>query len=159
MIPEEVVNQFWKIIEDNPAASVDDIYDLLADAGMPDNVADRCYKLAQVAWGRAFLDGLGIDFSDDYLCLNGNGDLIESGLLSKEPFFIAATGLAKQYAISPTMQEIALCSAEVHAVNDALNAGSDSNDLATGPTCMFIEAPTDEGMEKARQTIMEYMKK
>ncbi|MBN1429958.1 MAG: hypothetical protein JXB07_16430 [Anaerolineae bacterium] len=159
MTPDKVVTQVWQIVEDNPGASEDEFYQLLADAGIPDATADRCYKLAQVAWGRAFLDGLGIDFSDDYLCLDARGDLVESGRLSEEPYFTAAAQLAEKYAVSPAMRQIALCSAEVHAVNDALNAGSNPQDLSTGPTCMFVEAPTDEGMEKARHTIMEYMNK
>ena len=159
MTPEEAVIRLGDLVTADHEISEDEIYRQLADAGMSDAMADRSYKFTQIAWGRVFLDGMGIDFSDDYLWLNADGTLAESGRLSEEPFYTAAMRLANQYALTPAFARLAMTSADVHAINDALNAGSDPKDLVTGPTCLFIDAPTDEGMEKARRTLMEYLKK
>jgi hypothetical protein len=48
-------------------------------------------------------------------------------------------------------------SADVNAVNNALNRGSKPEDLATAPPCLFTEAPTEAGMENARKAIAEHL--
>jgi hypothetical protein len=159
MTPEEAVTQLGDIVAAKHEVSEDEICQALADAGMPDEIADRSFKFTQIAWGRVFLDNLGIDFSDDYMWFDANGNVVASGRLTEEPFYAAAMQLAGQYTLTPAFARLALTSADVHSVNDALNAGSNPKDLVTGPTCLFIEAPTDDGMEKARQTLTEYLKK
>jgi hypothetical protein len=47
--------------------------------------------------------------------------------------------------------------ADVHAVNDALNAGSRSQDLVTAPGFIFLEPPTPTGIENANRVIGEHM--
>ena len=44
-------------------------------------------------------------------------------------------------------------SADVHAVSNALNAGSKAENLVMTPAAFFMEAPTPAGMEKARQLL------
>lgn len=158
MTPEEAVIRLADIVTANYEASEDDIYQALADAGMPGDVADKSYKFTQIAWGRVFLDGRGIEFSDDYLWLDADGNMVESGRLTQEPFFAAAIRLADKYILTPAFARLALTSADVYAVNDALNAGAQTEGLATGPTCLFTAAPTDEGLERASQTVSEFLK-
>jgi len=48
-------------------------------------------------------------------------------------------------------------SADVHAINELLNRGSKAKDLVTSPAFLFLEAPTETGMQRARQVIAEHM--
>jgi len=100
-----------------------------------------------------FLDGLGVRFSPDYLCFNGAGDVIESGLLTEQPYFMAAMSLVKQYARTSGFPRFALMSSDVNAVNSALNAGSKAENLVMAPAALFMEAATPEGIEKARKLL------
>jgi len=69
----------------------------MAAAGVEGRIADRAYKFTQSAWGRVLLDGMGIQFSTDYICFNGVGEIIESGAVDSEPCFVAALRLANEY--------------------------------------------------------------
>jgi hypothetical protein len=134
-----------------------EIYAAMAVAGIPDPTADRTYKFTQTAWGRVFLAGLGVQFSAIYVCFNASGNVIESGRLDEEQHYCAALALAKQHAKSAGFQQLALMSAEVHAVNELLNGGSKAADIATSPAFFFLEVPTEAGAKRARQEITEYM--
>jgi hypothetical protein len=157
--PEAAVSHLAEIIAARAEFTEDDVYAAMAAAGIPDPVADRAYKFTQTAWGRAFLDGLGVQFSSDYLCFNAAGDVIESGQLADQPFFAAAVRLAPQHARSPGFQRFVLMSADVNTVNNALHAGSKQENLAMGPAAFFMEAPTPAGMDKARQLLSERVPK
>lgn len=135
----------------------DEAYAAMTDAGIPDAIADRAYKFTQVAWGRALLAGLGVQFSPKYFCCNASGTVVESGKLADDPCFAAAAGLAERYKGSPGFKRLALLSADLNAVNNALNAGSKPEDLVTGPACLFLEAPTAAGIEAAHQAIAQYL--
>ncbi len=95
---------------------------------------------------------MGIRFPPDYLCFNAAGDVIESGLLAEQPFFVAATTAARNRP-PRGLPRLALMSADLNAVNSALKAGSKPENLVTGPPAIFIEPPTSEGMEKAHKAI------
>lgn len=155
MTPDAAVARLAALIAARGEFSEDAIYAALADAGIPDIVADRAYKVTQIAWGRMFLDGLGVRFSSNYLCFNGAGEVVESGLLAEEPYFVAAMSLARQYAHCPGFPQFALMSADVNAVNNALKAGSKPEDLVMAPAALFLEAATPEGINKARQFLAE----
>ena len=125
----------------------------MAAAGIPAPVADRAYKFTQVAWGRLFLSGFGIEFAPDYLCFNATGDVIESGQLAEQPFFVAAMDAGKRHPPPNGLPRLALMSADVNCFHRALSAGSNPKDLVSGPTAMFMETPTPAGMDKASQLL------
>jgi hypothetical protein len=147
--PEAAVARLGEIIAARAEFTEDDIYAAMAEAGIPDPIADRAFKFTQIAWGRVFLDGLGLQFSPDYLCFNGAGDVVESGLLAEQPFFVAAMSLAKQYARIPGFPRFALMSSDVNAVNSALKAGSKPENLVMAPAALFLEPATPDGIDKA----------
>ncbi|MBL8605865.1 MAG: hypothetical protein JNL38_01035 [Myxococcales bacterium] len=153
MTPEQAVDRLAAVLMNDPELSASDIYDALARAGVPDDVADRAYKFTQIAWGRVFLGHLGLRFPPDYFCLNARGDIVESGQLDEEPYFVAATGLAAEHRRSRGFARFAAMSADVNAINDALHAGSKPENLSIAPPALFVEAPTPEGIAKARQEI------
>lgn len=124
MTPDQAVDQLATIVAGDVELSADDIYEAMAKAEVPDDVADRAYKFTQIAWGRLFLGGLGLTFPPDYFCLNASGDIIESGLLEDEPFFVAAVRQATDRGRSKGFARFAAMSADVSAINSALHAGS-----------------------------------
>jgi len=152
--PDAAVARLAEIIAARAEFTEDDLYAAMADAGIPDSVADRAYKFTQIAWGRVFLDGLGVRFAPDYLSFNAAGEVIESGLLAEQPYFTAAMGLARRRPPAG-LPRFALMSADVSAVNSALHAGSKPEDLVTGPSALFLEPPTPAGVERAQQLLSE----
>ncbi|HEY2784503.1 MAG TPA: hypothetical protein VGJ05_05955 [Fimbriiglobus sp.] len=157
MAPETAVALLGEFIAARLEFTEDELRGAMADAGIPDPVADRAYQFTQIAWGRVFLDGLGLQFSSDYLCFNGAGDVIESGLLTAQPYFAAAIALAPKYARSPGFPKFALMSADVNAVNSALHAGSKPENLVMGPSALFMEVTTPSGIEKAQQYLSKHV--
>jgi hypothetical protein len=147
---EAAVARLAEFVAPRVELTQDDVYAALADAGIPFLVADRALKFTQIAWGRVVLDGLGVHFAPDYLCLNGAGDVIETGLLAEQSDFIAALRLAQRYAGSPGFKQMVLMSSELNVVNEALRAGSKPENLVMAPVAFFMEPATQEGMVKAQ---------
>jgi hypothetical protein len=150
VIAEAAVARLAEFVAPRAEFTQDDVYASLADAGIPFLVADRAFKFTQTAWGRVVLNGLGVHFAPDYLCLDGAGDVIETGLLAEQPDFIAAMSLVQRYAGSPGFKQMVLMSAELNMVNEALRAGSKPENLVMAPLAFFMEPATQEGMVKAQ---------
>lgn len=155
MTPEAAVTLLAEIVSNRSDFTDDEVYAAMSDTSMADSIADLAYKFTQIAWGRALLRDLGIEFPDNYICFNGEGEVIESGLLEEQPYFVAAVAMAKQYAETPGFQRLALMAAEVHAVNDLLLQGSEPQNLKTTPPALFLEPATPEGQEHAREYLMQ----
>jgi hypothetical protein len=153
--PAATVARVAEMVAARAEFTEDDIYAAMTDAGIPDPVANRAYKFTQTAWGRAYLDGMGIRFGADYLCFTGAGEVIESGQLADQPYFAAAARLVPRYAGSPGFKALVLMSADFSTVNSALQAGSKPENLVMGPAAFFMEAATPAGMAKARQVLSE----
>ena len=151
MSPEAAVACLVEIIAGRTEFTEEDLYAALTSSGVPEPVADRAYKFTQIAWGRVFLVGFGIKFAPDYLCFNSAGEVIESGLLAEQPYFLAAMAAAKLHPPPAGLPRFAQMSADVSAVNSALNSGSKPENLVTWPPALFMELPTQVGIDKARQ--------
>jgi hypothetical protein len=153
--PEAAVTCLAEIIGSQSDFTEDDIYTAMAKAGIPDPIADRAYKFTQIAWARVFLDGMGLRFSQDYLCFNRTGDVVESGLLAEQPYFVVAMALVQRFARTPGFAQFAVMSALVNSLNAALKAGSKPEDLIMAPEALFLEAPTPAGLERASKLLAE----
>jgi len=98
-------------------------------------LADRLVSFLPLAFGRILLRGASL--SDDFV----NGDT--TSRLSDEPVFAAAQERATR-AIRVEVEAIGLRSWEMHAVNDALQAGSRLEDLEGTPT-VFVGGLASSG--------------
>jgi hypothetical protein len=127
-----------------------------ADAGVPDALAHRAYLFTQVAWGRAILADLGVEFSPEYVCFDASGEVVESGRLADEPCFAAASRLAGRYAGTPGFKRLALLSADVDCVNKHLQGGSRPEDLVTGKVFLILEELT-AAREDMDQRLIDYV--
>ena len=159
MTPDAAVRCLAEIIAKGGEYDELDLYNGMAEAGVPDEEADRAFKFTQIAWGRVFLDGLGIKFAPDYFCFDAHGDAIESGLLSSHPYFAIAMALAPQYAAAPGFARFAQMSGDVNAVNSALHNGSKPENLTLASPGLFMEAPTSDGLAKAREFLDDWAEK
>lgn len=157
MSPEDSVQHVARLVTADPQFTEDAVYGALAAANVPAREADLAYKFTQAAWGRLLLNGMGIKFSEGYHCLNADGEVVDAGKLSEEPHFTAATRLGKRYETQAGFKRLAAMSADFHAVNQALNAGSQPENLVTAPLVLFVEAPTEAGTAKARRLISELL--
>lgn len=155
MTPEDAINRLVETLSKADASfTEDDIYSSMASAGVPTAIADRAYKFAQIACGRMLLDGIGVRFAKEFYCFDANGRIIESGEISNEPFFVAAQRVATPARVGgQSFNRFALMAADVHAVNELLNRGSKPQDLITSPSFVFLEPPTEEGLQNAQREI------
>lgn len=142
MTPDEAVGVLERLLASRSEFTEDDLHQGMADAGIPPAEAERAIKFAQIAWGRGFLETTGVQFSDQYSCLGPDGVVSEAGELRQEPHYAAAWKIWKSAAPSSGLARFAAMSADVNAVNQAVNAGSSPEDLVTGPMVMFMDHPT-----------------
>ena len=159
MTPETAVTLLAQLIASREAFTEDEAYDAMERAGIPPGLADRAFKLLQVAWGRAFLAPMGVRFAAEYLWFDGKGNVAEEGLLADDPFFVAGEALARQYGRHPGFRQMAQMSADVSAVNQALENGSKADDLETGPAGFLLENVSAAGMKKVHEELGRRMKK
>jgi hypothetical protein len=157
MTPDAAVDGLVEILESRSTFSEDEVYAEMDAAGIPYAEADRAFKFTQIASGRVLLTGIVGRFCDDYFGLDAGGEVVESGRLGDNPFFVAATAVIRQRP-GPWVGQLGAMSADVGAVNDLLNSGSKPGKLKTGPAVLFYEVPTASGMQKADRLIGEYLR-
>jgi hypothetical protein len=155
MTPIDAVSRLAEIVSSRAEFTEDDIYTAMAEAGLAADVADRAFKFTQTAWARTVLTGVGVRFAPDYLCFNAAGEVIDSGRLDQEVYYLAAMELVPQYAKSAGFLRLVRMSADMNAVNQALHKGSKPENLSMGPAAFFMEAPTQAGLVRARQILAE----
>jgi len=110
----------------NPDAKHEELVELLSAVGMPH--ADHAVAILPIAFGRQLLEGL-VTLPASYHI--GDREIA----YSDDPIFVAARELAAA-ASRREIELIGLRSAEVHAVNQALNAGSQPADLVVATVFM-----------------------
>jgi hypothetical protein len=150
MNPDEAVKHLAEIVLANLNVSEDELYDALIGRGLTDEAVFRAYNFTQIAWGRIYLDGLRIRFSDEYYFFSADGAVAEQGRLADNVYFAAALQVAPQYMHTPAFERIALTSADIDAVNNILKMGSHPENLVMSPAYIFIDTPTSEGMCRAQ---------
>lgn len=158
MTPAEAVLALARVLEQGEL-NEDAIHERMARAGLSGALAGRTYKFMQIACGRAFLAGLGVTFPPDYLCVDADGKVIESGVLEREPSFVAAQRLIGSTLSRPGLARFALMSADVGVVNQALQNGSQPQNLILAPPVLFLEPPNAPGLEAAQRITSERLER
>jgi hypothetical protein len=157
MSPNDAVERVAALVTADPQFTEDSVYASMSAAHVPDRDADLAYKFTQAAWGRLLLNGMGIKFAEQYYCLNGSGDVVDAGTLREQPYFLAATRLGPRYATMAGFKRMAAMSSDFQAVNQAMKSGSQPENLVTAPLVLFLEAPTESGIAKAKQFLSELL--
>ncbi|MGE3242039.1 MAG: hypothetical protein AB7G28_06940 [Pirellulales bacterium] len=128
-----------------------DLIATLVAQGVDTSTAERTVRFVPVAFGRFFLDGMGISFDNRFFRYDCDGDVVESGRLQDEDVYAAATELAPILAGTRAFERIVFSSSEVRAVNDALKQGSKAGHLVTLPIAVCESTPTREGMVRIQE--------
>jgi hypothetical protein len=158
MTPAEIVAHVAEFLVANPEFSAEEFYGAMDRATIPFDLVDRAYNLMQSAWAYVFLDGRGIRLSPDYMVFDSDGNLLESGKLSDEPYFVAAIELGRKYSNSQGFKNLVLQSSELAPASKAVKTGSKPENLVLAPVAIFNGDVTEAGMRKAQQVLAEFVK-
>ncbi|MBV8520176.1 MAG: hypothetical protein JO197_22470 [Acidobacteria bacterium] len=113
----------------------------LIRSGVKKPDAIRAQRFVPLAFGRVLIEGMGVALDDTYVRVNHDGSR-EERTLSGEEFFTTALRIAKAGQVPAALfTPIALLSSEVQAVNAALSAGANAEDLVASPA--VIEWPDE----------------
>jgi len=114
----------------------------LLRAGLSNEQAHDAVRFIPLAFGRDVLDGAGVVFSDTYLRIAGPQSAGEERPLNDEPFFREALSLATLVATEigfDAFNTVAMQSSEFQALNNALNAGAQLENLIASPPAMMYD--------------------
>lgn len=122
-------------------------------AGVPGPLAAEVLAFVPIAFGRALLDGMGIEFAPEYATADAAGGTRTAGLLADHPVYAAAAaraaGMMERQEGGDAFVAVAVWSSEFSAVNQALNAGSNPADLAGAPPLVMLDGGDDVGATPA----------
>lgn len=122
------IARLLRIASEEPELDDVVLFDRLVAAGVERGRAWRLVTFVPIAFGRTIIDALGIDAPPTYLRRNGRGR-DKRRRLRDEPEFRAAADHLDDFSGRAGFKELAVRSAEVNAVNNALKAGSDAVDM------------------------------
>ena len=108
-----------------------------------------CFVL--VALGRVIFGNIGAKFSPDFMRINRDGST-QTLRLMRQPIFARTTVLASELfsgQLVNAAKSLALTSAEINAINSALNAGSNPRNLILSPPIMPDRGVSRSAMEMA----------
>ena len=102
-------------------------------------------EFVPLAFGRALMDGMGVQFDDEYVRVDDAGKERLRKKLADEPMFAAALAAAPEVmrdSGQDAFAAIAMQSSELQAVNQALNAGVSADGLiASVPVMVWSDEP------------------
>ena len=133
-------NSDWEVLET-----------ALIGAGIEPSLTAKLLEFMPLAFGRVFLDGMGIKFAENYTRYNDlSGQSKESKLLDEPVYaesFWAASQIVEYQAAGEAFNAVAFRSSELHAVNEALNAGSKPENLVTSPPHLVWNSEETDSMD------------
>lgn len=145
----EAIDALYEIVNSRDEFDEDFLYGHLIENGFDEPIALHATNFVPVALGRKLLDGIGITFSPDYLIFDKHGRKIEHCDIESNPYYTSANLLSWKLNENK-FKELSFISAEVNAVNNALNNDSKPEELVLFPPIFFTEEPTDYGYEQVQ---------
>jgi hypothetical protein len=119
----------------------------LLRAGVTKEQALSIMRFVPLAFGRDVMSGMGVALPDTYIRMSAGGQQREKSL-SEEPVFREALEYAAVIASEigfDAFEKIALQSSELQAVNQALNAGAQVENLVASPPVVMLR--DDESLD------------
>jgi len=151
MKADDLVTRAVAVFVNNPTADFETLRAALVSDGMSQAEAAAVLEFVPLAFGRAFLNGMGIEFPNYYVRVDANGKEVERKQLVQEPLYLFASMQAPLVMMlqgQEAFTAIATRSAEVDAVNNALNAGADPAGLVAAPPTMMAGSTGASGESK-----------
>jgi hypothetical protein len=125
----------------------------LKEAGIPASVSNRLLEFMPLAFARAFVDGLGIEFGEYYIRFDPKTNKKVSKRLADEPVFTEsfsyASSLIAGKQAGDEFTAVVFRSSEFVAMNKAMNDGSRPEDLVSSPPVLLWDGETDEQAKPA----------
>ena len=134
----QAIKSAVQIMGSHPDWPTEEIFQRLLNSGIDRPVAVQLIVLLPHAYGRVGLDGCGILFSNEYICLEEGAKPGRKGWLDDLPLWREAIAFARQEvsngASADALLAIAGRSAEINSINKALHGGKKLQTLVCGPT-------------------------
>ncbi len=153
MAPSAAILLYTRLCVEAQGLGDDTIVPSMVQHGCLPELALEVARLVPVAFGRQFLSGMGISFSDAYWLFSDDGDVEERRTLSSNAVYMEAVNLAPSLMSKAVVSTIVFRSSEADAVNTALNNGSKPANLRLAPVAIFYGQPTDTGLQRAQEQI------
>ena len=131
----------------------------LRNSDIPLPLAEKILEFMPLAFGRAFMNGLGVNFSNEYvryISEDNKAIIKQRGKLINEPVFAEslkiANNLISKRIAGEDFQAIAFTSAEFNVVNEMMNKGSQpENIVLTEPYLQWREELSSEDLTESNQ--------
>lgn len=140
----EAVRRAAEVLAANTECDIFGVIAALEWDGFPADTAMDVAAFLPLAAGRAFLEGAGPRFPDFYIRVDDEGRERSRRPLLDEPLYRAALALVPVVAAQgeAALMAVLVHSAEFQAINEALHAGSQPEELLAAPPAL----PWAEGM-------------
>jgi hypothetical protein len=133
----EHIRRAVEVLRRHPDSSEGQIVTALVEAGFDEALAVRMVEFIPLAYSRVWLAGRGVEFSDCYLRMNADGETYTEYKLEDEHVYREAVATAQSELDAGSgfdeLFPIFGRSAELKAINNALNGGSKLEDMALSP--------------------------
>jgi hypothetical protein len=127
----------------------------LQEAGIPRTISTRLLEFMPLAFARAFVDGLGIEFGEYYIRFDSKTNRKVSKKLMDEPVYReslnVATSLMAEQRAGDEFISVVTRSSEFVAMNKAMNDGSHPEDLVSSPPILLWDEESDNHTDAAGQ--------
>ena len=157
MTPEEQVQIILAVAEENAGIDQAKYHAALTARGVPLHEAQDSYRLVQIAFGRFLMKGMGVRFSPDCWRYTESGEHRATEQLENHPVFRAAQKVSPTQMTKPVIDALVLTSPELKAVNDLMQQGSKSEDLALAPVVLFEGNPDNAAIQKAGEHMRRHL--
>ena len=137
MTPEEIIDVIVEVAGKVRADEKSIIVEL-RKAGLNSEEAILAFNFTKIAWGRGFLGGMNITFTNNYYCFDAKGEICDSGHLGDQPVFVHAFEVVRQHNESHAFNLMAQLSSEVKSINEKTRAGLETENLTTSPACICM---------------------
>lgn len=129
------------VFHEHKASTWKTLGEALQEAGIPKALSNRLLEFMPLAFSRAMVDDLGIEFSENYVRIDSKTNRKISRMLMDEPAYseslaFAASLVAEQKA-GEEFISVVTRSSEFVAINKALNDGSRPEDLVSSPPILL----------------------
>ena len=126
-----------KIIRSNLNSSEEELLQAMIENSIVRSTAVQLVVLLPLAYGREVLAGSGPCFSDNYICMEQNGQAGREHKLNSLPLWNESIAFARKEISSGVSGDALLAiagrSPETNAINNALHAGEKLEDLVISP--------------------------
>jgi hypothetical protein len=106
-------------------------------------LAEKLLQFMPLAFARVYMNGMGIKFADDYICLNPQTKKEILKRFDDEPVYQDSLEVAfyiiNNNLVSEAFQAIIFRSCELNALNNLLAKGSNPENILVGPPVLFME--------------------